>query len=164
MVIKPTLKWSVDTGRACSDPEIIMDDTFVCFNVALYVAHLWGMSNERLNDAKYTRHKWNELNDMRGVFLCDSSTNTEDHSFVLWIRDELIHYYSGYGGHIAPIYRAFNREKWFSRMTSLPRMNKENRFNTIGILFGLNDTSIYADLHEHSNIILNDSLSICRII
>ena len=97
----------------------------VCFNVADYVAHLWGFPY----DTPVMKHTmtWEELSFKRGVFHCEIiNAGNESHAFVIWLHDDEIIIYQGYGGWFKPWVRSFKIKDWVKGMRMI-RMAK-NRY------------------------------------
>ncbi len=108
-------KWSEETQPG----EYKIGEEFICFNMAKYISHLWGKPyNARATPMYLT---WETLSLLRGVFHCKIYNSVESHGFVIWITDEWLHLYEGYGGHFESIYLKLPRDNWFEINTKLSK-------------------------------------------
>lgn len=123
--------WSIETQGEGSyikmDPEDPdSDGHHVCFNVADYIAHLWGFPFE--TPVMKNIMTWEELSLKRGVFHCYiNNAGNESHAFVIWLHEGQITIYQGYGGWYKPWVSTFEIKDWVKGMKSI-RLAK-NRFD-----------------------------------
>jgi hypothetical protein len=124
-------KWSAETQPGIYD----IDDKgyFICFNMAEYIAHLWGKPyNARVEPMYLT---WEALSLLKGVFHCEIHNSVESHGFVIWITKEWVHIYQGYGGHFEGIYLKLPADKWFETVSQLAKFKCKTQKEMLIALF-----------------------------
>ena len=102
------------------DDEEEVSSYHICFNVADYIAHLWGFPY----NTPVTRYTmtWQELSFHRGVFHCyNENAGDESHAFVVWLYKDTITIYQGYGGWIYPWIKTFELKTWLAGMIAIAR-------------------------------------------
>ena len=137
--------WSLIHDDIDMDPDEYIENQEwnICFNVANYISSLWRNNivpkHQPINGNSDTT--WEILSNMRGVFQINVSRfYRESHSFVIYIKDDDVIVYQGYGGIAEPSWFVESRERFFDivingdynqvyrlfRVKSVPRHNSSN--------------------------------------
>ena len=124
-------KWTEETQPGIYNVE--GKTYFICFNMADYISHLWGKPYAAAIQKMYL--SWEALSLLRGVFHCDIHNSVERHGFVIWITDQWVHIYEGYGGHFEGIYLKLPRDKWFEINSKLSKFKCKEQKQMLLALF-----------------------------
>jgi len=124
-------KWSEETEPGGYNKED--KGYFICFNMAEYISHLWGKPYNASIESMYLT--WEALSLLKGVFHCEIHNSVESHGFVIWITEEWIHVYEGYGGHFECIYLKLSKDKWFQTVSQLSKFKCELQKKMLLALF-----------------------------
>ena len=139
-------------GFECTMENIDRRGHHICYLVAPYIDHLWYKAiSEVFNipystlfidnvpdiDKYYTDVEWNDLLDVTGVYYCLTDNSREGHEFMLWITDNIVHLYSGYGQYYEPIIDEYNKPIWITQNSLLPDLVKDKQLEILRHNFSL---------------------------
>jgi hypothetical protein len=113
--------------------------TYICFNVADYIAMLWNGNVTMLysNSKELSLDEFYNLSNRDGVYLCNVDTPIEGHAFVLYIKGNDMILYNSYGG-IDRIYTLnTNTKEWFDEFIKFWTLSYKQQYEVLEKLWNL---------------------------